>query len=82
MSNKKRFFVVNGNLEETAIKLDNKKFLQLPDAGDDPIKILLDAELKHYWFIDQRLFENSIDIISNKDNDVVHEMDPETLNAL
>lgn len=82
MKTKKRYFVVNDNLEETAIKLDGKKYLQLADVGDRPTKILLDAKEKHYWMIEQKLFENSVKIIANRDQDIVHVLEPETLKTL
>jgi hypothetical protein len=82
MKTKKRYFVVNDNLEETAKKLDGKKYLQLADVGDIPTKILIDSKKKHYWMIEQKLFENTVKIIANRDQDIVHVLEPETLETL
>lgn len=78
----KRFFVVSKDLVEVAIKLEAKGYLQLPDAGKNPTKAIIDKERKQFWFLEQPGFENNCSIINNHYKQDIHVLENDDLKDL
>lgn len=78
----KRFFVAKNNIEETVIKLESKGFVQLPDAGRELTKVVIDSKLRNFWLVDQQCFENNISIIKENHNETFSVLENEDLEKL
>lgn len=61
----KRFFVASEEIDITIESLEKKGYMQLPDAGDTPTKIVIDSKRQQFWKVNQNCFENNAAIITN-----------------
>lgn len=82
MNQPKRFFFANHNLKSLSKQLESKGFNQLPDAGDELDKIVIDKERKHFWLVDYPCFQQNAKTISIYHKQDVHILETEDLKGL
>ena len=67
-----RFTFFSDDLNIVRQLLNEKGYNELPSAieiNDEPIKIVADNDLKHFWEVSQSVFENSIPLVKNRHNE-------------
>lgn len=82
--NTNRFYFAQENLSEVADTLLSKGYEELPEcivSHSSEIKIIFDTNLKHFWRLDQKCFENNIPVIKNKYNQSITPTDLQTIQS-
>ena len=72
---KHRFYIANDNLEVIVEGLEEKGYMQLPDAGHEITGVIIDNELRQFWMTDNKHVRANIEIIKDRHGLNVHHLD-------
>ena len=60
-----KYYAATQEIESVALELESKGYTQLPDAGDNPTKLIINTGRKNYWLVDQICFELNAKTVVN-----------------